>query len=151
MTDITQWDIDAQHMRSLRLQALRETLVDHNVQMFTQYVTEMNEPRYHQGLSEALVLAVCRNQKWAAEILLSNPHCSPNFKNALAIQEASKDKNLAMVEFLYPLCNVDVALTDMKMMDAPHLYETLENYDLKVRLNNQVKKFAPENVNKRKM
>lgn len=151
MTDITQWDVDAQHMRSLRIHALRETLADNNIPMFTKYVNEMNDPTYHQGLCETLVLAVGRNEKWAVEVLLSNVHCSPNFKNALAIQEASKDKNLAMVEFLYPVSDVDIALTDMKMMDAPHLYETLENYDLKVRLNNQVENFAPEKVNKRKM
>lgn len=136
--DVQQWDAAGLQIRNLHLHALKETLVDGNTELFTQYLQSMSDPLYHQGLNEILILAVCRNQKWAVEILVNHPNCSTNFKNALAIQEASKDKNFEMVKFLYPLCNADLALTDMKMMDAPHLYETLEAYDLHVRLHQHV-------------
>jgi len=145
-------NIEQSQWRSLQLQALRETLVDENHCEFTKYVHKMEDEVFSQGLSEMLVLAVCRKQKWAVDMLLTNSYCSPNFKNGLALQEASKDKNTQMIEILYPLCDAQLALNTMKSLDAPHLYETLEIYHTKMQLNKHISDSIPAAAaNKRKI
>jgi hypothetical protein len=111
-------NLEQAQWRSLQLHALRETLVDENRREFARYVDEMKSEVFKQGLSEILILAVCRNQKWAVDVLLTNSFCSPNFKNGLALQEASKDKNTQMIELLYPLCDAQLTLDTMKLLDA---------------------------------